>query len=158
MNVERLMCKTVKSCSIDQTLADAASIMWEADCGCVPVLDANHGVLGMITDRDICMAAFLNGRPLQDLHVKDVMSRQVLSVRPEDSISSAEILMRRAQIRRLPVVNHTGRLVGILSLNDIALEAEREQGARSPDLGLNDVALTLSAVCRPRVPPRAATA
>jgi CBS domain-containing protein len=150
MNVDSLMCRTVKSCSPDQTLADAAAIMWENDCGCVPVVDVNHCPVGMITDRDICMAAYLNGKPLQEMIVKDTMSRQVLSVRASDSIDAAERLMRGAQVRRLPVTQPSGMLVGILSLNDIAREAGRERTNRSPGVERDEVAVTLSAVCRPR--------
>ena len=78
--------------------------------------------------------------------MRDIMSAQIFTCRPDDTVQTAERVMRRAQVRRLPVTNASNRLVGILSLNDIAREAEREQRISSPEVGLEDVALTLSAV------------
>jgi CBS domain-containing protein len=152
MRVEELMCKAVKSCSPEHSLSDAARIMWENDCGCVPVVDPSDRVVGMITDRDIAMATYLNGAAPIDLRVRDVMSRQVLACRPTDRVSDADEIMRRAQVRRLPVTDTLGRIVGILSLRDVAVEAEKKQKTRAPDVTLDEVALTLSAVCRARLP------
>jgi CBS domain-containing protein len=146
MNVEKIMTKSVKSCMPEHSAAEAARIMWEHDCGCVPVVDESDRIVGMITDRDICMAAYLKGRDPQEIPVRDIMCAQVFTCRPDDTVQTAERVMRRAQVRRLPVTNASNRLVGILSLNDIAREAEREQRISSPEVGLEDVALTLSAV------------
>lgn len=150
MKVEKLMSTNIKTCSPHQTLADAAEIMWKHDCGCVPVVDANGRVAGMLTDRDICMSAYLKGTLLHTIPIQEAMSQHVLSCRPNDSIETAEALMRRAQVRRLPVSDASGRLLGVLSLNDIAIAAEREQKTRTPEIHLKDVALTLSAVSKQR--------
>ena len=150
MLVSELMQKRVMTCSRDHGLALAAQIMWENDCGCVPVVDEANVVVGMVTDRDICMAAYLNGRSLQEIEVREAMSMQVLSCRPEDWIADAESIMRREQVRRLPVTDGNSRLVGLLSLNDIAMEAERERESRLKKVTLEEVGLTLSAVSHPR--------
>lgn len=151
MRVDKLMSTEVKTCSPRESLADAAKIMWEHDCGCVPVLDASGRVAGMITDRDICMSAYFRGETLRNLKIEDAMSREILSVRPDDTVQNAEGLMRRVQVRRLPVADSEGRLLGMLSLNDIAIAAEREQrSTRSSEIDLREVALTLSAVSKPR--------
>ena len=156
MNVEKLMTKEVKSCSADATTADAARIMWEHDCGFVPVVDASDRLVGVVTDRDICMASYLKTRTLNEIGVREVMATELYTCQPEDSIRTAENVMRRAQVRRLPVTSASNRLVGILSLNDIAREAERERAASSPEVGLDDVALTLSAVSKQHTSVRAA--
>ncbi len=144
--VQALMCKDVRSCLPGHTLTDAARIMCGADCGCVPVVDENGRICGILTDRDICMAAYLRARPPQEIRVEEVMARQVLVCRPGEHLAAAEATMRRAQVRRLPVVDAEGSLVGILSLNDIATEAERSRRGRWPEVTLDEVGLTLSAV------------
>ena len=96
------------------------------------------------------MAAYLTGRPLVEMRVRDSMSVKILTCRETDSIEKAERTMQSAQVRRLPVTDGSGALVGILSLNDIALEAEREQRAPRPEISLTEVAQTLSAVCHRR--------
>jgi CBS domain-containing protein len=148
MKVERLMTKDVKTTSPDQSLSDAARLMWEHDCGCIPVVDASGRAVGMITDRDICMAAYFKGRSLHEITIAESMAKEVLSCRIDDTIQQAEAVMQRAQVRRLPVTDPSGRIVGILSLGDIAREAGRGRTSRSAEVGLNDVALTLSAVCQ----------
>lgn len=149
--VDRLMATGVKTCSPRESLAEAARIMWESDCGCVPVVDASGRVTGMITDRDICMSAYFKGATLREISIADAMSRRVHGVRPEDSIEQAELLMRRVQVRRLPVTDSEGRLLGMLSLGDLAIAAEaRGRSTRSPEVDLGGVGLTLSAVSRHR--------
>jgi CBS domain-containing protein len=156
MKVEELMNKRVQSCLPTQTLADAAKVMWDADCGCVPVVDEEGRVAGMVTDRDICFSSYFQSKAPREIVIRDIMSQQVLSCRPGDRIRDAVMTMRNAQIRRLPVTDAAGHLVGILSLNDIALEAERNLQTHSSDVRLDDVGLTLSAVCHHRGPAIAA--
>jgi CBS-domain-containing membrane protein len=104
----------------------------------------------MITDRDICMAAHFQGGSLRDLKVKNAMSKGVCTCKPSDTIAKAEQAMRSNQIRRLPVVDSENRIVGILSLNDIAAEAEAEAGAKKHEVKFNEVGRTLTAICRHR--------
>jgi CBS domain-containing protein len=149
MTVGELMTKDVKSCQLEATLADAARIMWDYDCGCVPIIDADDGVVGMLTDRDICMATYIQGKAPQDIPVQGVMTREVVSCGPQQTLAAAEGTMRRAQVRRLPVLDPMGRLIGVLSLNDVA---RRASDGRTPatSIGVADLTLTLGAVCRPR--------
>ncbi|HEX2879508.1 MAG TPA: CBS domain-containing protein [Polyangiaceae bacterium] len=150
MNVVKLMSIDPACHQAHETLADAARDMWDCDCGCIPVVDNEQRVIGMITDRDICMAALFKGRPIQEISIGDVMSRVAITCRSDDTIQEAERIMREARVRRLPVTDETDRLIGVISLNDIALEAESERSSRTPQVTLNDVALTLSAVCHQR--------
>jgi CBS domain-containing protein len=117
--VRDLMRKAPSTCSPDDPLNRAAQVMWEIDCGAVPVTDADGKLIGMITDRDICMAAYTRGQPLASMTVSSAMSNEVFSCTPEDSVGHAVRLMAQKQVRRLPVVD-SGRLVGFLALADIS--------------------------------------
>jgi len=150
MKVKELMNESVKSCSTFTTLNSAAGIMWDNDCGCVPVVDNEGHVVGMITDRDISMAAYTQGVALTASLVTSAMSKQVFSCRADDDITTAEKIMRDKQVRRLPVVDANNRLVGIISLNDIAREAEREQASRATrQVTDSEIARVMEAVCAP---------
>ena len=131
MKVEQLMTRNVETCREDDRLSRAAQIMWEHDCGVVPVLATGDGtgkVVGMLTDRDVCMAAYTQGRALEGIPVRSARSRDLCSCRPSDAIAVALKVMETNQIRRLPVLDHEDRLVGVLSLADIGREATREHG------------------------------
>lgn len=119
LGVRSIMTDAVVTCSPDEPLNAAARHMWEHDCGAVPVV-ADGKLVGIITDRDICMAAYTQGRPLSGIAIKDVMARHVHVCRPEDSLERAASLMADARVRRLPVVDGQHRLVGIISMADIA--------------------------------------
>jgi len=151
VKTKKLMTKDVWFCEPSTSLNDAAHEMWEHDVGCLPVVDGrdDRRVVGMITDRDICMAAYHQGKSLKDLHVADAMSQHIVACRPEDEVEDAEQRMRAAQVRRLPVVDTDNRLVGILSLGQIALSAGN--GGNGP-LSEHEVALTLAAICTPVTP------
>lgn len=120
MKVSELMTASVARCGLHQNLAEAAHVMWESDCGFVPIVDLEEGTLaGVLTDRDTCMAAAIQGRPLAEIGVAEVMTKNVATIRPEDPIEQALDQMASHQLRRLPVVDAGGRLVGVLSANDL---------------------------------------
>ncbi len=146
MKVSQLMTSQPEVCTTTATLNDAAHVMWENDCGFVPIVDDEQRVVGALTDRDALMAAYTRGARLSELPVAVAMSTEVVSCTTDDTIERAEALMRRHSIRRLPVVDKSKRLIGLLSLNDLATK-------RAPQL---DVAETLSAISAPRQRPRAA--
>lgn len=156
MHVKDVMTKDVKSCSVNDALNVAAQIMWDGDCGCVPVVNDKLEVVGMITDRDICMAAYTQNQALTRIPVAGVMSREVYGCGPEDAIDAAERVMRTRQVRRLPVLGFEGQLLGILSLNDLACAISTGK-SNGPGLSTAAVEATLAAVCRPRATPRQTT-
>jgi CBS domain-containing protein len=125
MKVEQIMNRNVKVCRSQESLNKAAQIMWEEPCGAVPVVDEHSKPIGLLTDRDICMAAYTQGKPLEALLAETAMARKVVSCRAEDDLRSAAELMRLNRTRRLPVINRGGTLVGLLSLDDLACEAAR---------------------------------
>ena len=134
------------ACRVHNTLNTAAQLMWEHDSGAIPVMGNDDRVIGIVTDRDICMAAYTQGRPLQAIPVQAAMAKQVFTCRPDDSVEDAEQLMGAKQIRRLPVLNDAGQLVGMLSLGDIA----REFGASRKKNLIRELVQTLAAICTPR--------
>ena len=152
MKVEQLMTKSVSSCEPDDTLNEAARIMWERDCGVVPVVqDAEtRRVVGIVTDRDACMAAYTKGRPLSQIRVGDVMTTAVSACQAGADVRAAEATMRTAQVHRLPVVDDANQLLGMISLADIAGEAARQPDARRQVITAEEVGETVVAICRPR--------
>jgi CBS domain-containing protein len=120
MEVREVMTNDVQTCRSVDSVHRAAQIMWEHDCGCVPVVEDDGAIVAVITDRDICMAAYTQGRSLLDVAVGSAASRNLVTVRDNDSLQQAAQLMHDAQVRRLPVIGADGRLVGILSLGDLA--------------------------------------
>jgi CBS domain-containing protein len=151
MHVEQLMARPVQSCRAEDTLARAAQLMWDHDCGCLPVAggDGITRVVGVITDRDICMCALFRNKTLQELRVSDAMAKQVQTCRPSDSLADAEKTMKEARIRRLPVIGDEDALVGMISLADLAQEAARERAATSQEITETEVGDTLAAICEP---------
>lgn len=151
MKVRELMARDVKCCGTYNTLNTAAQMMWDNDIGCVPIVERDGRVIGMLTDRDICMAAYTQGVSLTGALVTSAMSKELFSCAPDDDVAFAEKLMREKQVRRLPVIDAGGRLVGILSLNDIAREAQREAEAKKArEVTDAEIASVMASVCAPR--------
>ena len=148
MLVEDLMTSDVEACRPDSNLAEAAGVMWRKDCGAVPVVDEEGGVVGMITDRDICMALATRRQYASEVRVGEVMSRGVYTCTPEDDVKEALETMRGRRVRRLPVVNSQGNLAGIISLGDIALKTEKK-GKSKKRVSRRNTVRTLKAVSRP---------
>lgn len=154
MTIEPLMSREVHHCRPDHTLDFAAARMWEHDCGCLPVCaDDGSGeprVIGMLTDRDICMAALFQGKALYELKVADAMSRDIRVSKVDDRPEDVELLMREQRIRRVPVTDDAGALVGIVSLADLARAARRRAASRgAAGVTERDVGHTLAAICEP---------
>jgi CBS domain-containing protein len=113
----------------------------------LPVLGSDGRLVGIVTDRDICMASYTRGERLRDMHVSDAMAREPYSCHPDESLEAAEHLMSEKQIRRVPVVDSAHRPLGLLSLNDIARSAAA--GKKHNGLGA-EVVQTFAAICQPR--------
>ena len=153
MKVEQLMTREVKVCSDSDTLNRAAELMWESDCGCIPIIRGNGdgSVVGVVTDRDIAMAAYTQGKQLWAIPVTQAMAHKVIACHANDGVSQAEALMRDNQVRRLPVLDQNEHLVGLLSLNDVAREAQRQASTgKRAEVTEDAVAETLATVCQPR--------
>ena len=147
MKVKDLMTTDVKRCSPETNLAAAAKIMWEGDCGAVPVTDEHDHVVGVITDRDICIAAATRPHTEGEIQVKDVVSKAAYTCTPGDDVRAALETMKARKVRRLPVVEQSGRLVGIVSIHDIAEQSRSRGGDVSPDSVL-DAFIAITAPAR----------
>jgi len=142
MNVRDIHTQDVRVCSPDTDLARAASTMWESDCGIVPVVDHANKVVGLVTDRDICMAVATKNMPASQIRVGDVMSKTVHTCKPQDDIKTALKTMAQKKVRRLPVTDANGNLQGVLSINDV-IRATRETNRALSE----DVIETLQSIC-----------
>ncbi len=147
MKVEQLMTKNIASCTPEWSLNDAARLMWENDCGCIPVTSGGETnlVVGMLTDRDICMNAYFRGGSLSELSVGDAMSKDPTCCLPSTTHKEAEALMRSERVRRLPVVDDGGGLLGVLSLADLVF-GQRSSGRQITKSEINDL---LVVICEP---------
>lgn len=157
MKVKEVMTVDPTAIWITDSLASAAVSMWENDCGILPVIKDGRKVVGVITDRDICMATAIRNRPESTISVEEVMSGNVFSISPNADVGKALELMREHKVRRLPVLDNKGELKGIISMNDLVLKAEETNG-KKPALTFHDVVKTYKAICEHPVPMVAAAA
>jgi CBS domain-containing protein len=144
MLIRDIMSTDVQTCRSYQTVSAAAQKMWEADIGAVPVLDDKDRVVGMLTDRDICMAAYTQGLALWQIVAAEVMSKSIVTCEPTDTVDHAEELMRMNAVRRLPVVDGERNVVGIVSMNDLARVVSRSHRGQA------ELVATMAAICQPR--------
>lgn len=152
MKVHEVMSGKVQTCTPETNLAAAAMIMWEQDCGAIPVMGHEGKAVGMITDRDICMAVATKCREAAGITVGEVLSGPLHACAPDDDIKEALAMMAEHQVRRLPVVDAFGGIEGILSFNDIVLHAETAKGKKPPALSCKEVLTALKAICAHRAP------
>jgi CBS domain-containing protein len=145
MKVQDTMTTAVRSCQPTATLADATAIMWEADCGIVPVVNERNEVCGVITDRDIAIALGSRGTTAAALRVADAMTHEVITCAPQDTLVQALAVMQKQRIRRLPVTGIGGVLLGMLSVNDVVLHGP-QSAAKDPVIAM------LRGVCAHRRP------
>lgn len=135
MQVKQLIARTVKTCSEQDSLNTAAKIMWDAGIGCVPVVNKDSCVIGLITDRDICMAAYTQGNSLSAIKVGSAMAQKIIHCRPDDDVATAARLMAENGVYRLPVTEPNGRLIGLISLDDMARESQHKlRGGIDPQM------------------------
>jgi CBS domain-containing protein len=154
MKVRDAMTKRVGTCSPGSDLAEAAMVMWRQDCGIVPVIQENgREAIGVITDRDICMAVATRHRRAEEIRVDEVMCRRLFKVTPDDDLKTALATMRRERVRRLLVVDPHGRIEGMLSLSDIARAAARTPKHGQTGLTAEEVLSTYRAICTPAAQP-----
>jgi len=151
MKVRDLMVRDVATLWPGNTLDTAVELMRDRECGSVVVSDERSRVLGMLTDRDVCLSAFELGKPLSQIRVELAMSRPVHTCAVQDSLEAAEGSMGQHQVRRLPVVDEGGRLAGLISLDDIARKFSSRDGLLGNSRGKEAVGRTLGEIGRPHL-------
>ena len=144
--VKDMMITQVETCTPDTNLAEAGGKMWDNDCGILPVVDNESKLLGVITDRDICISLATRALPASQIRVGDVCSGTIYSCLPEDEIENALQNMRTSRVRRLPVIDGEGKLAGLLSLDDVAIFAQ-DTSVKGVKITYKDVALTFKDIC-----------
>jgi CBS domain-containing protein len=126
MRIRHVMTKEPRCCLPSDSSVKAAAIMRDEKAGVVPVIESeqSHKVIGVVTDRDLCMGIIAEGKNPSDVPVEECMTTKVVSCAPDDSVEKVTELMQENQIRRIPVVNADGQLQGIVSLGDIVSRAK----------------------------------
>jgi CBS-domain-containing membrane protein len=156
MKVKDVMNPDAKAIWITESLADAAKLMWQNDCGILPVIKDGLKVVGMVTDRDICMGTAMKDSNPSGISVEEVMTGKVYAATPDEDVEQALQTMKEHKVRRLPVVNPEGELAGILSMNDIVLKAKGSNG--KAQINYADVVETYQAICQHTLPMTTAAA
>jgi CBS domain-containing protein len=149
MKVEECMTTRVFSCRPDTSMEQAARLMWEQDCGVLPVVDERDRIVALVTDRDLCMGSYTRGKALSDLCVENSMSKRVFSCQPADLLEDALRTMADHQVRRVPVVDAAGKLLGILSLNDLFRRILTMRDARLRSSLSTRLIEAMAAICEP---------
>jgi predicted transcriptional regulator len=140
--VRLLMTSPVMTCSPDDDVNDVAQLFWDTGCGSAPVVDAAGVLQGMLTDRDICMAAYTQGRRLPDIRVQVAMSHCGHAVTPNDTLQRVLEIMGNAQVHHVPVVDDARKVVGIISITDVArwVQSSPKRSSQLQDAALSTVA------------------
>lgn len=150
MKVSNCMHEGVVTCHVDDSLLRASQLLWDHDIGALPVVDVSGKLVGMVTDRDIAMTTMMRGRPLHELLVTDAMSRRVHACRLDDSIHSAETVLRMNQVRRLPVVDESFRPVGMITVSDLCRTFSGQNLTAGRQMDADQLVQTLAAIAAPR--------
>jgi CBS domain-containing protein len=152
MKAREVMTGTPYYCQPETNLGSATELMWNANCGFLPVETADGKVIGVVTDRDICIALGTRGRSSGDVTVAEVMSSKLCSCAPDDDIHVALQTLRDGRVRRLPVIGPDGSLIGVISIDDILLRAEPASLGKEPELSSDEVVRTFQAITQRQVP------
>ncbi|MBZ5699887.1 MAG: CBS domain-containing protein [Acidobacteriia bacterium] len=155
MKVADVMTKPPAYCSPQTNLAVAVEILWRHNCGVLPIVDSKEKVVGLVTDRDMCVALGTRNRLPSEITVNEVTSGKVIACKPDDDLRGALAKMAQAKVRRLPVLDAAGKLQGILSIDDVVLRTETGTFKKDSELSFEDIVSTLKSVYAPK-PLRAA--
>ena len=145
MRARDIMSTPPYTCGPQTDLATVAKIMWDHDCGFVPVVDPSGTVTGVVTDRDICIATSTRRVLPEHISAAQAMTTPIHACLPDDDISDVLAVMKQSRIRRVPVVGADGRLQGVISLNDIVLASNDRRGPQP-----SEVVATVAAICAHR--------
>jgi len=152
MKVRDVMMGTPASCTSETNLAAAVEILWNRNCGILPIVNAQQEVIGVVTDRDICIALGTRNRPAGEIPVSDVASGKIFACQPDDDIRSALVTMGIAKVRRLPVINAKHKLEGILSMDDVVAHSDARTPGKTAELSNEDVVDALRRIYRAELP------
>jgi CBS domain-containing protein len=152
MKVQDVMMRTPASCTPETNLGTAVEMLWNRDCGILPVVDARQKVIGIVTDRDLCVALGTRNKLPGKVTVGEVAKGEVYACRAQDDIHVALQTMAQYKVRRLPVVDREGVLQGILSMDNVILHTDVGKWGLRSDLSQEDVIKTLQRIYGPSLP------
>jgi CBS domain-containing protein len=152
MKVADVMMRTPASCTAETNLAAAVEILWNRNCGMLPIVNSEGKVTGVVTDRDICIALGTRNRRASEITVQEIQPAKLFACKADDDIQTALTILSDANVRRLPVLDEAGTLQGILSLDDVVLHAAKSIAGRAPELSSSDVIECMQRVYRSGLP------
>lgn len=155
MKVREAMTELPSFCRVETNLGSAAELMWNANCGFLPVQNKEGKVVGVVTDRDMCIALGTRNRLPGDISVGEVMSGTLFACGPADDVHTALQTMRSAKVRRLPVIEPNGSLVGVISMDDIVSEAESAPFGKKTGISVDEVVRTFQQILHREAPQKA---
>ncbi len=150
MNVRDVMVKSVSCCSPQDDLESVALQMMDNDCGSIPITNELGQPIGIITDRDIAIAAAVRHKALWQLIAQDFLTNMTVSIcSADEDVRSALATMQKARVHRLPVIDGQGEVLGMLSMDDVIGYAERGvRGLGAPELSYDDAVMALKAISK----------
>jgi CBS domain-containing protein len=134
MKVKNIMTHPPCTCSLNTTACDAGALMQEHRCGVLPVLSLRGVLVGMVTDRDLCLATAARRRSATHVAVHEAMTTKLVTCRPDDDVKDALQMMGASGVRRLPVVDQDGHLEGLLSIDDVVVAGVEQGGVTDADI------------------------
>jgi CBS domain-containing protein len=152
MKVRDLMNRSAVCCKAGTNVGSAVQLMWENDCGILPVTDDSGKLTGVVTDRDICIAMGTRNRMPGDITVGEIATNKVHSCKPEDDIHEALHTMGEKQIRRLPVVDQQGVPQGVLSMDDMIAHGDLDKWKGTCELSSEEIIRGLKRLYRKKFP------
>jgi CBS domain-containing protein len=152
VKVSSIMMRTPAACNARTNLGAAVEILWHRNCGMLPVTNDEGKVTGVVTDRDLCIALGTRNHLPGEVTLGEVVTGKMFWCKPDDDVHAALNTMAREKVRRLPVINGEGKLVGILSMDDVVVHAEARSLTKKPELDYEDVVNTLKKVYETQFP------
>ena len=138
MKVKECMCNNVATLNPENTVCDAAKLMQNKHVGCIPVVDNNSNLVGLITDRDLILRCLACNKDGNTTPISEVMTTKIFSIEPEANISDATNVMCNCQVKRVPVVDNNA-VVGIITLGDLV---------NNHNVSSEEVSHTVEGICK----------
>ena len=139
MKVRDCMCNNAVCCTPSTTVLEASKLMQTHHIGCIPICDSENCMIGIITDRDIVLRCIANNKDVKETTLSEIMTTNVCTCKEDDEIQDAQSKMGKDQIRRLPVVDNNGKVVGMLTLGDLA--------QNDIEIGQEEISDTINSIC-----------
>lgn len=149
MKVRDIMTRAPAFCEMETNLCAATELLWERNCGILPVVNEERRVVAVVTDRDICIAVGTRNRLPSEMTVGEVASGNVFACKPDDSVQTALTTMAQGKVRRLPVIDAEGKLEGLLSMDDVIQQSASGKEARPDSISYHEVIASLRSIYQP---------